>query len=55
MRSLQVLKVAEMDEAEWVHAIYDQLNFIEDRRLNALFHGQCYQKKMTGASNKKVK
>ena len=28
---------------------------IDEKRLNAICHGQCYQKRMTRAYNKKVK
>ena len=43
---LRVLMEAKLKKAEWVHARYEQLNLIEENRLNALCHGQLYQKRM---------
>ena len=34
---------------------YDQLNLIEERRLDALAHGQMYQARMKNAFDKKVR
>ncbi|KAI5383937.1 hypothetical protein KIW84_071062 [Lathyrus oleraceus] len=34
---------------------YDQLNLIEEKRLNAMCHGQLYQQRMKKAFDKKVK
>jgi hypothetical protein len=53
--SLRVLMEAELKEIEWIQATYDQLNLIEEKRLKALCHSQCYKKRMATAYNKKVK
>ena len=53
--SLRVLKEVELEEAEWVQARYEQLNLIEQRRMNAICHGQLYQKRMTRAHDKKIR
>jgi ribonuclease HI len=53
--SLRVLMEVKLKEAEWVQSRYDQLNLIEERRLKALCHAQCYQKRIARAYNKKVK
>ena len=53
--SLRVLMEAKLEEVEWVQVRYDQLNLIEEKRLNALFHGQLYQKLMMRAHDKKVR
>lgn len=45
----------ELEKAEWAPSGYDQLNLIEEKRLIALFHGQCYQKRMDRAYDKKIK
>lgn len=45
----------DLEEAEWAHSRYDHLNFIEKKILVALYHGQCYQKLMARAYDKKVK
>ena len=52
--SLRVLMEAKLDEAEWIRGRYEQLNFIEEKRLTALSHGQLYQKRLMRAYNKKV-
>lgn len=31
--SLQILKELELEEAEWLHSLYEQLNFIEEKWL----------------------
>ena len=51
--SLQVLREVELEEAEWVQARYEQLNFIEEKRMKAICHGQLYQKRMMRAHDKK--
>ena len=53
--SLRVLMEAKLEEAEWLQARYDQLNLIEEKRLTAMSHAQCYQKRIARAYNKKVK
>ena len=40
--SMRVLLEAKLTEAEWVQSRYDQLNLIEEKRLNAMCHGQLY-------------
>lgn len=42
--SLRLIMEADLDEAEWVQSIYDQLNLIEEKRLMAIFHGQLYHR-----------
>ncbi|XP_012448538.2 uncharacterized protein LOC105771674 [Gossypium raimondii] len=37
--SLRVLSELQLDEAEWVQSRYDQLNLIEEKRLNVIRHG----------------
>nr|KYP33213.1 hypothetical protein KK1_045950 [Cajanus cajan] len=45
---------AKLEEAEWVQTRLDQLNLIEEKRLNAICHGQLYQKRLKKAFEKKV-
>ena len=40
--SLRVIMEAKLSEAEWCQGRYDQLNLIEERRLNALARGRCH-------------
>ena len=52
--SLRVIMEAKLSEAEWVQSRYNQLNLIEEKRLNAICHGQAYQRKIKKAFDKKV-
>ena len=52
--SLRVLMETKLDKAEWVQTHLDQLNLIEGKRLNAVCHGQLYQKRLKKAFEKKV-
>ncbi|PKI69673.1 hypothetical protein CRG98_009944 [Punica granatum] len=52
--STRVLAESKLKEAEWAKQRYEQLNLIDERRLTALCHGQCYQQRMACLFNKKV-
>ncbi|PKI72101.1 hypothetical protein CRG98_007488 [Punica granatum] len=49
--SLRVLTESKLKEVEWAKQRYEQLNLINERRLTALCHGQCYQQRMARAFN----
>ncbi|XP_019229044.1 PREDICTED: uncharacterized protein LOC109210130 [Nicotiana attenuata] len=53
--SLTVIQEAELSNAEWVKNRYEQLMLIDEKRMNAVCHGQLYQNRMARAFNKKVK
>ncbi|PKI49585.1 hypothetical protein CRG98_030022, partial [Punica granatum] len=53
--SMRILAEAELKEAEWAKQRYEQLNFIDEKRLKALCHGQCYQQRMARAFNGRVR
>nr|XP_027067607.1 uncharacterized protein LOC113693243 [Coffea arabica] len=53
--SLRILMEAQIEEAEWIKERQEQLSLIDEKRLNAVCHGQCYQQRMARAYNKKVK
>ncbi|PKI78460.1 hypothetical protein CRG98_001100 [Punica granatum] len=53
--SMRVLAESKLKEAEWANQRYEQLNLIDEKRLTALCHGQCYQQRMARAFNKKVR
>ncbi|XP_074282702.1 uncharacterized protein LOC141607240 [Silene latifolia] len=53
--SLRILLESQVPEADWVQARYDSLVLLDERRLNALYHVQLYQKRIERAFNKKVK
>lgn len=52
--SLRVIMEADLDEAEWVKSIYDQLDLIEEKRLKDICHGQLYQRVLKRAFDKKT-
>ncbi|PKI56636.1 hypothetical protein CRG98_022969 [Punica granatum] len=52
---MRILAEAELEEAEWAKQRYEQLNFIDEKRLKALCHRQCYQQRMARAFNARVR
>ena len=44
-----------LSEVEWVRNRYDELVLLDERRLNALYHVQGYQRRIARAFNKRVK
>ncbi|XP_071928029.1 uncharacterized protein [Coffea arabica] len=53
--SLRILMEAKLEEADWIKQRHEQLTSIDERRFNAICHGQCYQKRVARAYNKKVR
>ncbi|XP_070015633.1 uncharacterized protein [Nicotiana sylvestris] len=53
--SLRIIQEVELDDAERVRSRYKQLALIDGKRMNAVFHGQLYQNRMSKAFNKRVK
>ncbi|PKI79007.1 hypothetical protein CRG98_000648 [Punica granatum] len=53
--SMRVLAETELEEAEWAKQHCEQLNLIDEKRLTALCHGQCYQQRMARAFNARVR
>src|SRR3954471_23083542 len=53
--SLRIMKDADLDEDDWIQTRLDQINWIDEKRIAAICHGQLYQKRMIKAFNKKVK
>ncbi|XP_070008530.1 uncharacterized protein [Nicotiana sylvestris] len=53
--SLRVIQEAELSDAEWIRSHYEQLDLIDGKRMNAMYHGQLYQNSMSRAFNKRVK
>ncbi|XP_070015505.1 uncharacterized protein [Nicotiana sylvestris] len=53
--SLRIIQEVELDDAEWVKSRYEQLALIDGKRMNAVFHGQLSQNRMSRAFNKRVK
>ena len=55
MGSLRVTLEQQISKIEWAHARFDQLNFLDEKRLRAADHVQAYQRKMARAFRKQVK
>ncbi|XP_074305958.1 uncharacterized protein LOC141641187 [Silene latifolia] len=61
-KSYKVLKAKQVAQLRpklyfknWIQARYDSLVMLDERRLNALYHVQLFQKRIVRAFNKKVK
>ena len=55
IKSLRVMMEAKTPESEWAQKRYDHLMSLDEKRMNALFHTQIYQRMIARAFNKKVK
>ncbi|XP_047252173.1 uncharacterized protein LOC124887048 [Capsicum annuum] len=53
--SLRIIQEVNLDNIEWIHSRIEQLILINEKRLDAIYHGQLYQNRMIKAFNKKVK
>ncbi|XP_060190765.1 uncharacterized protein LOC132620059 [Lycium barbarum] len=53
--SLKIIQEAELDNAEWVRARYEQLALIDEKRIVVICHGQPYRKRMARAFNKRLR
>nr|KYP35457.1 Gypsy retrotransposon integrase-like protein 1 [Cajanus cajan] len=51
--SLRMLMEVKLPESEWVQSRLDQLNLIEEKRLDVICHGQNYQQRIKKAFDKK--
>ena len=55
IKSLRVVMEAKTLESEWARKRYDHLVFLDEKRMDTLFHTQIYQRRIARAFNKKVK
>ena len=55
IKSLRVVMEAKTPESEWARKRYDHLVSLDEKRMDALFHTQIYQKRIARAFNKKIK
>ena len=55
IKSLRVMMEAKTPESEWAQKRYDHLVSLDEKRMDALFHTQIYQRRIARAFNKKVK
>ena len=55
IKSLRVVMEVKTPKSEWARKRYDHLVSLDEKRMEALFHTQIYQKRIARAFNKKVK
>ncbi|XP_016549180.1 uncharacterized protein LOC107848996 [Capsicum annuum] len=53
--SLRIIQEVGLDDAERIRSRIEQLMLIDEKRLDAVCHGQLYQNRMIKVFNKKVK
>ncbi|XP_075097939.1 uncharacterized protein LOC142175256 [Nicotiana tabacum] len=53
--SLKVIQEAKLDDAELIRVRQEQLMLIDEKRMDAVCHGQLYHNRMANAFNKRVK
>ncbi|PKI77689.1 hypothetical protein CRG98_001919 [Punica granatum] len=53
--SMRILAESKLEEVEWPKQRFERLNLIDEKRLTALCHGQCYQQRMARAFNARVR
>ncbi|XP_049342936.1 uncharacterized protein LOC125807268 [Solanum verrucosum] len=53
--SLRIIQEVGLDDAKWIRSKHEQLMLNDEKRMDAVCHGQLYQNRMTKAFNKKVK
>ncbi|XP_060177992.1 uncharacterized protein LOC132607927 [Lycium barbarum] len=52
---LRIIQEAELDNAEWVRARYEQLALIDKKMMVDVCHSQLFRQRMARAFNKRVK
>ncbi|XP_060182355.1 uncharacterized protein LOC132612023 [Lycium barbarum] len=53
--SLRIIQDVGLDGAEWIRSRHEQLMLIDEKRMDAVCHGQLYQNRMSKAFNKRVR
>ncbi|XP_060200448.1 uncharacterized protein LOC132628700 [Lycium barbarum] len=53
--SLRIIQEAELDNADWVRARYEQLALIDEKWMIVVCHGQLYRQRMARAFNKRAR
>ncbi|XP_070057298.1 uncharacterized protein [Nicotiana tomentosiformis] len=53
--SLRVIQEETLDDVEWIWVRQKQLMLIDEKRMDAVCHGQLYQNMMVSEFNKRVK
>ncbi|XP_015162556.1 uncharacterized protein [Solanum tuberosum] len=52
---LRIIQEVGLDDAKLIRSRHEQLMLIDEKRMDAVCHGQIYQNRMTKAFNRKVK
>ncbi|XP_060170616.1 uncharacterized protein LOC132601554 [Lycium barbarum] len=52
---LRIIQEAELDNAEWIRARYEQLALMDEKGMVAICHCQLYRQSMARAFNKRVR
>ncbi|XP_009596822.1 uncharacterized protein [Nicotiana tomentosiformis] len=52
---LRVIQKAKLDNVEWIRVRQEQVMLIDEKRMDAVWHGQLYQNRMANVFNRKVK
>ncbi|XP_049405250.1 uncharacterized protein LOC125868702 [Solanum stenotomum] len=53
--SLRIIQEVGLDDAKWIRSRHEQLMLIDEKRMDAVCHGQLYQNRMTKAFDKNVR
>ena len=46
---------ADLEDAEWVKKRHDQLILLDEKRVAAIYHSQCYQRRIARSFNKSIR
>ncbi|XP_070042834.1 uncharacterized protein [Nicotiana tomentosiformis] len=52
---LGIIQETKLSDAEWIQSRYEQLALIDEKRMNAVCHGQLYHNRIARAFNKKFR
>ena len=55
VHSLRTVLESEIPETDWLQSRYDQLCMLDEKRLNAFYYIQGYQRRLRKAFDKKVR
>lgn len=55
IKSLRIIQEVGLDDTEWICTMHEQLMLVDEKMMNAVYHGQLYENTITKAFNKKFK
>jgi hypothetical protein len=53
--TMRVIMDTELEDAQWVKIRHDQLCMLDEKRMAAVYHAQCYQRRIAKSFNKSVR